>query len=228
VNKKEMMEEYHRDYVAYMKLPGAEKGGIPYPRLGEKTSTTRVDGYYFRQDTWAFKRVLEIRPKSMVDIGSAALLVGIFSMLCPTTSFDVRPINVSLPNLDCRKASIINLPLADNSVDLLSNLCVLEHIGLGRYGDKLDPLGSVKALKEISRVLRPGGHFLLGTNISHTFMLRFNAHRIFTKHQILAELPKFSIVEEIFLFPGFGTEEMVVKLQGTQFCVWCVDLIKKT
>lgn len=221
------MEEYNRDYASYMKLPGAEQGGVPYPRLGEKTVVTPVHPYYFYQDTWAFKRIVEIQPKSMVDVGSTSLLVGILAQLFPVTSFDVRPLPVSLPNLICRRASVTSLPLPDNSVELLNTLCVLEHIGLGRYGDKLDPLGTVKALKEISRVVRSGGHLIMSTNINRAPMLRFNAHRIFTKPQLLAELPKFSLVKETFLYPLPGIEQGMAKLRPTGFCVWCADLVKK-
>jgi len=226
VNREEMMEEYRREYIAYMKLPGAEKGGIRYPCLGQKTAVTHVDGFCFRQDTWAFKRIVEIHPKSVVDVGSTALLVGIISRLFPTTSFDIRPLPVSLPNLTCRRASITNLPVADGSVELLCSLCVIEHVGLGRYGDKLDPYGSIKAFKEVSRVVEPGGHFIISVPISHTSMLCFNAHRIFTKSQVLAALPEFSVVEEAFFYPNPGTEQVLTRLKGSLFCLWCADLIK--
>ena len=227
MDQKDMMTEYHREHAAYMKLPGAEKVVIQYPRLGEKTSVTHVDGYCFRQDAWAFKRIVEIQPKNVVDVGSAASLVGIISQLFPTTSFDIRPISVSLPNLTCKRASITSLPIADNSVELLCSLCVIEHIGLGRYGDKLDPLGSIKAFREVSRVVKPGGHFIMSVPISHTSMLCFNAHRIFTKPQVLVALSEFSLMEEVFFYPRPGTEQQLVRLRGRRFCLWCADLVKE-
>ena len=47
--------------------------------------------------------------------------------------------------------------IKDNSVESLSSLCALEHFGLGRYGDEIDPEGCFKALREMQRILRPGG-----------------------------------------------------------------------
>jgi len=37
---------------------------------------------------------------------------------------------------------------------------VVEHVGLGRYGEPLDPEGDIKAMRELRRVLAPGGSLL--------------------------------------------------------------------
>jgi len=223
------VEQYRRDFATYMSLPGAERCRLQmYPRLEDKTASTPLDAYYFRQDTWAFKRIVDLKPSSIVDVGSTALLVGILAQMFPTTSIDIRPIPVSLPGLTCRQGSITNLPFKDASVELLSSLCVIEHIGLGRYGDKLDPLGSIKACKEISRVLKPGGHFIMSTQVSHTPALCFNAHRIFTQAQVLDMLPAFSVTDEAFFFPRPGNAEDIEALTGFRFCFWCVDLVKES
>jgi len=65
---------------------------------------------------------------------------------------DIRPIDVSLDNLFFVKGSILNLPFRNNSIESISSLCVVEHIGLGRYGNVIDPYGSEKAIKELKRV----------------------------------------------------------------------------
>ena len=100
-------------------------------------------------------------------------------------------------------------------------MCVIEHIGLGRYGDPLDCLGSIKALKEVARVIKMGGYFLFSVPVSHTPRIEFNAHRVFYKQQILEQLPQFEVKEEIFLFPQPGKEEDVVRLNSNQFGIWC-------
>ena len=224
----EERRQFQQDYEEYKKMPGAETNVRMYPQLGQRTPKTHVDLFYFYQDTWAFKRIVELRPKSVVDVGSTALLVGCIAQMFPTISIDVRPLGVRLAGLTCKKASILDLPFADSSVELLSSLCVIEHIGLGRYDELLDPLGSVKALKEVARVLQPGGHFIMSTNVSHKSGLCFNAHRIFTKPQVLAMLPGFSIVKEAFFFPQPNSEKRINGLGDLRFfCVWCVDLVKQ-
>jgi ubiquinone/menaquinone biosynthesis C-methylase UbiE len=58
-----------------------------------------------------------------------------------------------LDNVDVRVADAVDLPLADNSVDVaLSNYC-LHHLPNDQ---------KIKAFAEIARVLRPGGRFVLG------------------------------------------------------------------
>ena len=52
--------------------------------------------------------------------------------------------------------SALTLPLPDHSVDLVVTLDVLQHLPLGG--------GDVRALGEIHRVLKPGGHVFIRTN----------------------------------------------------------------
>ena len=54
-----------------------------------------------------------------------------------------------------------SLPYKKNSVEALSSLSVIEHIGLGRYGDEVDYYGMQKAIDEIKRVLAFNGMILI-------------------------------------------------------------------
>ena len=64
--------------------------------------------------------------------------------------YDFRPAPLSLPDLFAGAADLTALlPFADNSIHSLSCMHVLEHIGLGRYGDPLDPDGDLKAIGEL-------------------------------------------------------------------------------
>jgi SAM-dependent methyltransferase len=204
-----------------MRMAGCEKDIRLWPCLEDRNSVTPLDPYYFYQDTWAAKMIFKIRPKHVVDIGSTALLVGILSQFVPVTSIDIRPLPVTLPGLACKRGSITDLPFDDGSIEFVSSMCVIEHIGLGRYGDALDSQGSIKALMEISRVIKIGGHFLFSVPISHMPRVDFNAHRVFSKQQILELLPKFEVKEEKFLFPHPGKEEDLARLNSGQFGIWC-------
>ena len=128
-----------------------------YPCLTDRTVFTPVEPTYFYQDTWAAKKIFELKPEHHYDIGSSVNTIAIISQFVPTTMVDIRPIEIKLKHLFFLKASIINLPFADCSIDSISCLCVVEHIGLGRYGDLLDPFGSEKAIKELKRVVSGGG-----------------------------------------------------------------------
>jgi len=77
---------------------------------------------------------------------------------------------------------------------------VIEHIGLGRYGDILDPDGDLKAIFELKRVLAVGGSLIFAVPIGKPKIL-FNAHRIYSYDQIVDyfaefELKEFSLITE--------------------------------
>lgn len=58
---------------------------------------------------------------------------------------------------------------------------VIEHIGLGRYGDPLDVEGDLKAIREfreLVRVLAPGGSLMVAVPVGRQ-RVQFNAHRIY-------------------------------------------------
>jgi len=97
----------------------------------------------------------------------------------PLTSVDIRPIKADIEGLTTKHGSILGLPFDDNSVPCITTLCVLEHVGLGRYGDELNPSGTVDAVREISRVIRPGGIVVYSVPVGEE-MLEFNAHRRFS------------------------------------------------
>jgi SAM-dependent methyltransferase len=92
------------------------------------------------------------------------------------------------------EGSILSLPYEDNSVDSLSCLHVIEHIGLGRYGDPVDIHGSNKSAKELSRVLSKGGALYLGVPIGRE-RVEFNAHRIFNPNSIVAMFSELELIE---------------------------------
>jgi hypothetical protein len=155
-----------------------------FPQLHDKKNLTPFDAHYFFQQLWVFENVLKNKAIIHVDVGSTYQLSGYLSKIVKTIFVDIRPIDVNLPNLEVKKGSILKLPFEDNSVDSLSCLHVVEHIGLGRYGDKIDPSGTEKACKELARVLKPGGILYLSTPIGKD-RLCFNAHRVSSVNKIL-------------------------------------------
>ncbi len=174
--------ELHR----YERMTGAERISRRdlYPCMDDRTSTTSFDTHYFYQDIWAFRKIFESGTKTHVDVGSKVDYVGFLSTITQTTFIDIRPLITDLPGFESKAGSILNMPYEDGLIPSLSCLHVAEHIGLGRYGDPLDPLGTVKACRELQRVLAPGGNLYFGLPIGKSRVC-FNAHRIHSPDQIL-------------------------------------------
>lgn len=188
--------DFLKDWAEYSKSKGAESIKLidTYPCIHDKTQTTGFDSHYFYQDIWAFKKIYEFRPNHHYDVGSAIDFVGFLTAITKVTFVDIRPLLVTLDNFDSRKGSILSLPFKDNSLLSLSCLHVAEHIGLGRYGDPFDPLGTKKACKELYRVLAPKGNLYFSVPVGKP-RLCFNAHRIHSPKQIIDYFSDLELVE---------------------------------
>jgi len=187
---------YFRDLIKFRILsPGTKVKLLDlYPQLHDKTSMTGFDAHYFYQQLWLFENVLKNKPKEHVDVGSTYQMSGYLSKIVPTTFIDIRPINAKLKNLKILDASILDLPYKDNSLESVSCLHVIEHIGLGRYGDKIDPNGWEKACKELQRVLAEGGRLYVSVPIGKSKVC-FNAHRVFDVEDVLKAFNELKLLE---------------------------------
>lgn len=172
-----------------------------YATYNRFSAAGSVDQHYFHQDIWAARKVHQLDPKDHVDVGS--MLNGFVAHVLvtrPVRYVDLRPLSVKIPGLTFVQGNILELPFDDGAVESLSCLHVIEHIGLGRYGDPLDPQGHVVAAKELSRVLRSGGTLILGTPVGRE-KLCFDAHRIFDPETVInmfssLELVEFSLIDD--------------------------------
>ena len=177
---------FYQDLQHYSRLAGAERieSEDIHPCIHDKTQTTEFDGHYFYQDIWAFKKIFAAKPKLHVDVGSRIDFIGFLTAITNVTFIDIRPLMADLDNFDSRKGSILSMPFENNSVHSLSCLHVAEHVGLGRYGDPLDPFGTKKSCRELSRILANGGNLYFSLPVGRP-RLCFNAHRIHAPHQII-------------------------------------------
>lgn len=187
-----------------------------YPRLFDNTAGTPVDPVYFYQDAWCAKKIFENKPVRHVDVGSHLPTIGIISQFVPTTMVDIRPPSVTLSELSFVKGSLLGLPFEKESLPSLSSICVIEHIGLGRYGDALDQFGSEKAAAELIRVLAKGGDLYISVPIDYGNKVYFNAHRAFSRSYVLELFKELSLIEEKYIYGNTVYESYdVTKSFGT-------------
>ncbi|HED37755.1 MAG TPA: DUF268 domain-containing protein [Ignavibacteria bacterium] len=196
--------KYFQDFKKYKKINENDKFKIDWdylsPYIYDKTTNTPIGPVYFYQDAWCARKIFENKPYHHYDIGSKAEMIGIISQFIPTTMIDIRPIDLEIDGLNFIKGDILSLPLKDNSVESVSSICVIEHIGLGRYGDKIDPYGSEKAIEELKRVLSPNGSLYISVPIDSKNKVYFNAHRSFTRNLLLDLFKPLQLIEEEYIY----------------------------
>ena len=120
-----------------------------------------------------------------------------------------RPADLRLDQLTSERVDLLALPFPDRSVQSLSCLHVVEHIGLGRYGDPLDPDGDLKAMRELQRVTAAGGSLLFVAPVGRP-VIRFNAHRIYSFAQVMAGFPELRL-QEFSLIPDDPSAGSLIK-----------------
>jgi len=208
--------EYRRFRRLNTGTPFLLRGQDILPCLSDRTETTPVEPTYFLQDTWFARKIAEQRPTKHVDVGSSAKSMALIAQFVPVTLIDIRPVDIEVEGFSFQEGSVLALPFANGAVASLSSLCVIEHIGLGRYGDPFDARGSEKAAAELCRVLAPGGNLYVSVPVDAECRIFFNAHRAFTRGYLLELFREFTVVEERYIYGralfssyaaerGFGT-----------------------
>jgi SAM-dependent methyltransferase len=171
-----------------------------YPCLTDNTPFTGFDRHYVFHVAWACRVVREINPAVHVDFSSSLYFSTTLSAFVPVKFYDYRPADLNLSGLESLRGDLTNIDFPDNSIESVSCLHTIEHVGLGRYGDPIDYDGDIRAINELKRVVKPGGSLLFVTPVGRA-RIQYNAHRIYAYDQVIElfsgfELKEFSLVPD--------------------------------
>jgi len=164
------------------------------PCYWDASVNTGFDRHYVFHTAWAARVVKKIAPTFHIDISSSLFFSTIVSAFVPIKFYDYRPANIQIPGFESLKGDLMKLPFEDKSVNSISCLHTIEHIGLGRYGDPLDYDGDLKAIKELIRVVAENGNLLIVVPVGKN-KIQFNAHRIYSYSQIINYFKELKLVE---------------------------------
>jgi SAM-dependent methyltransferase len=217
-NRRTALRNFKAEFERFERLSVETQKRLPlrwedrYPNLDDRTPNTDFDRHYIYHTAWAARTIADNKPEHHVDISSSMYFTAIVSAFIPVKAYHYQPVNISLKGLSSGKADLLALPFADKSIQSLSCMHVVEHIGLGRYGDSLDPDGDRKAVNELKRVLAPGGDLLFVVPIGKP-RIQFNAHRIYSYEHVIAFfgdliLRMFALVPDDGGFIDTATAEM--------------------
>lgn len=212
---------YYRDFCIFRKNNDTRfsvKFKDRYPCLNDSTSNTSFDEHYLYHTAWAARILALTSPKEHIDIGSCLRFVSITSAFIPFRFYDFRPADLKLSNLHSEYADISSLPFPDNSIESISCLHVLEHIGLGRYGDTIDSSGDIKGAKEIERVMAKTGQLLFVVPISGRPRIEFNAHRVYSLEMVKQLFSGLKLKEFSLIPDNAGSIGMIINAEPVQAC----------
>lgn len=180
------MPRYLRDYFHFRANYGGRVELLPCLHdWYEEAGSTKNE--YFWQDLLVAQKIYAAKPEKHVDIGSRVDgFVAHVASFREIEVFDVRPITTQLPGVTFTQADLMT-PVAEMTgyCDSLSCLHALEHFGLGRYGDPIDPKGYERGFNNMAALVKKGGVFYLSTPIG-VDRVEFNANRVFDPRVIIA------------------------------------------
>lgn len=163
----------------------------------DRFSDAGVVESYFWQDLWAAQHINRIKPGTHYDIGSRldGFITHLLSFEQKVTMIDIRPLDIKVDGLSFIQADATSLDnIEDESVESISALCSLEHFGLGRYGDDIDPEACFKCFSAIQEKVKTDGIAYISVPIGNEH-LEFNAHRVFKPQTIIDAFEKMELIE---------------------------------
>ena len=183
-----------------------------------------------------------LRPAcDVLDIGSPlAQVVAMTSMGMTVTVVDIRqyPDPVSLGVWKWVKANACATGLPDASQRIITSFWAIAHIGDGRYGDDLRADGDLQFLREIYRLLAPGGVAHLGVGpMDDTAGCLFNLHRVYSWKWLLPQLEEigFLVTEktevpvciDMYLDGSWGDKPEIAAAHGGREGVYGIVSVRK-
>jgi len=152
------------------------------------------------------------KKKIIVDIGGGNAYSTKVLMLLKIPGSRILSVDVvnhrssSKYNVEYIRGNCFNTNLANESVDVVVSISTFEHVGLGRWGDPIDPDGDIRSMQEAHRILKPGGHVVVTLPYGAPTVV-YNLHRIYDDGRIKKMIDGFSIITEEYSLHGKKCEK---------------------
>ena len=97
--------------------------------------------------------------------------------------------------------------------DAVISYSSIEHSGLGRYGEPLDPTGDIDTMNIIKRKLKPKGICLLAVPRDSVDYIAWNAHRVYGPIRWPMLIHQFNNIKQ---YPTPGDQPLTVLVNNEQ------------
>jgi len=188
-------------HATMVQRPEFENRFYKHQILNEDTSNTDFDTHYLYHVAWGIRKIIAIKPKMHADFSSSLNLFTALAAIFPTTFYDFRPAKIILDNLTCAKCDLMEDDFDLGQYSSVSSMHVVEHIGLGRYGDTLNVNGDLIAIENLKKTVAPGGQILFAVPCGQP-SVHFNAHRVYSARKIVEYFGSEFKLKEFYFIPG--------------------------
>lgn len=184
--------------------------------------------HYILHTGWAARKLAAEWPRSHHDFGSSLYFISMVSAFVSVNFYDLRPSRLPFQDLKQLRADLTHIELPSGECESVSCMHVLEHVGLGRYGDRLDASGDQKAAIELARILKPGGRLLIVMPMEETPRLTFNSDRLYSHKLVLGLFPSLTLREFSLITQDgkFFEDCNPSALMGQSYACGCFDFVK--
>lgn len=140
-------------------------------------------------------------PEKMLVAGSISPWVEVIALAVTGVSkidvTDYQPIVIHDKRLEYIPMTDLVTKRPPQPYDVIISYSSIEHDGLGRYGDPINPGGDLAAMAEFWTLLRPGGLLLLGVPVAKGGLIESNGHRLYSRERIAALANGYQLLKEI-------------------------------
>jgi len=140
----------------------------------------REGAYYKETDEWLYQALDEhsIKGKDVIIVGSESPWYETISYLYSGKVCSCLEYNKRICESDSIKYYQYGEHESLPKFDVCISISSIEHSGLGRYGDDIDPDGDIKAMNDIRKLLKDDGVLFLSVPVGEDKVM-WNAHRVY-------------------------------------------------
>ena len=196
-----------KTFFALYKFPKMVKELIIFKKKGGKVdnlfpilydyndSAGSIKSHYFHQDIRVSSLIYFNKPSNHLDIGGRIDgFISNLSIFMKVDVLDIRNLDINKKNINFIKGDLMDPKFALNKkYKSISCLHTIEHFGLGRYGDKINPNGHIIGFQNIYKLLDNDASLYLSFPVSNISRIEFNAHRVFNINDIFEWIKQLSI-----------------------------------